>query len=492
MRTGRLVAVAVTVTVTVTSLALGACKKKQAAPATGTGSGSVASQATGPCTGAKAHGPLAWFEDDYPAALACARATRRPLVIDMWAPWCHTCLSMQTTVLHDPSLTPFADRFVFLAIDTDREINARAVARLPLQNWPTFFVLSPDDEAVHERWLGAASIEQFRTLLKDGETAYLASRGDRAGIPLEPMMKLLRDGNQAAIKKDWPAAAAAWTQIVTGAPATWPRRSDVLVSLVSAHWKAGDVPACLDLAAARATETGNTANATDFLVWALECAGDDKADPARAKEVRELTVTRLSALIDDPTAPLSVDDRADAMMNLRTALDALGKKDEARAMAERELAYLADEAAKAPDAWAASTYNWPRAEVHVWLQRGLELVPALEKSATDLPREYDPPYRLAWVYMKSGEPAKARPWAEQAANLAYGARKVRLVGLRVEINKAMGDLAGERSARTELVKVLEALAPEHAQPEALTKAKAELAAIDTDAAAAPTAPAPVR
>ncbi|MBZ0238104.1 MAG: thioredoxin family protein [Deltaproteobacteria bacterium] len=462
------------------SLALVGCKKSgDEAKGGSAASGAGVASATGPCTGAEAHGPLAWFEDDYAAALACAKATRRPLVIDMWAPWCHTCIAMQTTVLRDASLAPFADRFVFLAVDTDREKNAAVVAKLPLQNWPTFFVLSPDDESVQERWLGAASVEQFRTLLKDGEAAYLAARD---GAALDPLLAKLRAGNQAATRKDWAAAAGAWSEVIASAPANWPRRSDVLVSLVSAHWKADDVPACLDLALARAGETGNTANATDFLVWSLMCAGDEAADPAKARAVRELAVARLTPLVDDPAAPLSIDDRADAMMNLRNALDALGKQDEAKAMAERSLAYLADAAAKAPDAWAASTHNWPRAEVHVWLGRGLELVPALEKSAADLPTEYDPPYRLAWVLMKSGEPEKAKPWAEKAVSLAYGARKVRIVGLLIEVEKARGDRAGEKVAREQLVKVLESLPPEQAQPEALAKAKAELAAMDEPAA----------
>jgi thiol-disulfide isomerase/thioredoxin len=477
MRTGRLAAVAIAAASLVLVAAVAGCKKKQAAPpASGTGSAPAVGSATGPCTGTRAHGPLVWFEDDYAAALACARQTRRPLVIDMWAPWCHTCISMQTTVLRDASLAPLADRFVFLAIDTDREVNARVVAKLPLQNWPTFFVMAPEDESVQERWLGAASIEQFRTMLKDGESSYLASRGDGT---LDPLLEQLRTGNQAALARDWSAAAAAWGQIIATAPPTWPRRSDVLVSLISAHWKADDIPACIDTALAHLDATGTTANATDFLVWALACAGDEQANPARARAVRERAVTRLTALVDDPAAPLSVDDRSDAMMNLREALDALGQKDEAKAMAERQLAFLADAAAAAPDAWAASTYNWPRAEVHVWLGRGLELVPALEKSVADLPKEYDPPYRLAWVYMKSGEPAKARPWAEQAAGLAYGARKVRLVGLLVEVAKAMGDAAGERAARTQLVQVLESLPPEQAQPDALTRARADLAAMDT-------------
>ncbi len=469
-------------TVALVVLALVACnkdkakEKEQAPPAPTT---------TGACTGAVAHGPLSWYEDDYPAALACARATNRPLLVDMWAPWCHTCISMQTTVMQDASLKPFADRFVYVAIDTDREQNAAVVARYPLQNWPTFFVITPEDEAVQERWLGAASIEQFRTLLKDGEAAFLAHTGRGT---LDPALASVRDGNQAAIKKDWPAAVKAFRQALADAPAEWPRTSDVLVSLISAQWKAGDVQGCLDLALSHGKQTGSTANATDFIVWSLQCAGDKSADPARAAAVQDLAIERLSPLIGDESAPLSIDDRSDAMMNLREALAARGKLEEAKAVAERQLQYLADAAARAPDAWTASTYNWPRAEVHVYLQRGLELVPALEKSAADLPKEYDPPYRLAWVLMKSGEPARARPWAEKAVALAYGARKVRLQGLLIEVHKALGDTAGERAAREGLVKILEALPPEQAQPEALTKARAELEAMAAAASGTPPAP----
>ena len=79
------------------------------------------------------------------------------MVLDMWAPWCHTCLSMQEYVLSDPSLAPLAERFAFVALDTDREVNAAVVGRFPVASWPTFFVVSPEDEAVQARFVGAAS-----------------------------------------------------------------------------------------------------------------------------------------------------------------------------------------------------------------------------------------------------------------------------------------------------------------------------------------------
>ncbi|MBV9949383.1 MAG: thioredoxin family protein, partial [Myxococcales bacterium] len=38
------------------------------------------------------------MEDDYPRALAEARARHLPLFVDAWAAWCHTCLSVRSYV----------------------------------------------------------------------------------------------------------------------------------------------------------------------------------------------------------------------------------------------------------------------------------------------------------------------------------------------------------------------------------------------------------
>src|SRR2546426_1049803 len=48
---------------------------------------------------AAAHGSLHFIEDDHSKALAAARADHKPLFVDLWATWCHSCLSMQRFVL---------------------------------------------------------------------------------------------------------------------------------------------------------------------------------------------------------------------------------------------------------------------------------------------------------------------------------------------------------------------------------------------------------
>jgi thiol-disulfide isomerase/thioredoxin len=462
-------------------LGAGGCKKSE--PAVGAASGApgsaaadVATPATS-CAGGVARGPLTWREDDFAGAQACAKARGVPLVVDMWAPWCHTCLSMAQYVLTDPALAPFADRFVFVGIDTDREANAAVVASLPINNWPTYFVLSPDDGAVEARFVGAATVAQFRDFLGQGEAGFLDAKA--GGLAADDPRRLVRDGDRAVEAKDLVAADAAYTAALARAPADWPRRPDVLVALIGAKYKRNDLVGCVDLGLAAMDQTGTAASVADFLVWATACADERaKDDPAKAQTLRERAAARLTALVDDPAAPLSVDDRSDAMANLRELLDTLGQKDQAHAIAVRQRALLDEAAAKAPSPMAAMTYNWPRAEVYAYLGTPLELVPALTQSAKDLPGEYDPLYRLGWVLYKAGKLDEAAASATRAAALAYGPRKARIVSLSADIAHAKHDQDGERLARAEVVKIYAALPAGQVTPEAIAQAKAALAAVD--------------
>lgn len=449
------------------------------APDPATAPGAQSNAPPDPCARAESIGPLRWFHDDYEQALACARARKLPLVVDLWAPWCHTCLSMKATVFQDPALADMDRRFVFLALDTDREINAKVVARLAPGAWPTFYVVAADDESVQSRFVGAASTVQFLDFLSHGD------RGASAAIPAGSADDLLRQGERAAAIKDFAAALTSYKAALAAAPKEWSRRPDALVSLAGAYRRSGDLAGCLALGEASMQDTGKSASATDFLVVTLECASSfAESDAGRTRTFRDQAIARLTALLDDPQAQLSVDDRSDAMMNLRILHDLRGRNPAAIAIAEKQRAILEAAAAKAATPFAAMTYNWPRAEVAVYLGKGLEMVADLEKSAAALPNEYDPPFRLAWVLWKSGRLDDAATWSDKASALAYGPRKVRVLGLSADIAAARKDLAAERAARQSIVATYEALPAEQAAPEALAKAKQALAALAEGAPAA--------
>ena len=51
---------------------------------------------------------IRWVEDDWPAARAQAKRDKKLVAVDVWATWCHTCLSMKNYVLTEPELAPLA------------------------------------------------------------------------------------------------------------------------------------------------------------------------------------------------------------------------------------------------------------------------------------------------------------------------------------------------------------------------------------------------
>ncbi len=449
------------------ALLLVACKGKAAE------SGSATA-----CKGAKQEGPLAWVENDYDGALACAKEKNLPLVIDLWAPWCHTCLSMQSTVFRDAAMTPMATRFVFAAIDTDRETNAKAVAKLPLSAWPTFYVVAPEDGSVLARFAGGASVAQFTAFLEAGAAARTAVDG---------AAKHLLAAERALAAKDLATAETELTAALAAAPATWVRKPDALVSLIHTKRKRKDVAGCFALGQASLDETGNAASATDFAGIALECASERaKDEPDKVPAFRERVIERLQKLLADSAAPLSYDDRSDAMAYLREVLATVGRKPESTTIAEKQRMLLEEAIAKAPNPVAASTYNYQLADVFIALGRPLEAVPALEKSAKALPGEYDPAARLGWVYLEGGKLDEAAQWTDKALKLVYGPRKARVLAQRATIEKKRGDLAAEKKFRTEIVSLWTGMPADMANSDALAKAKADLAALD----APPAPPAP--
>jgi thioredoxin-like negative regulator of GroEL len=427
------------------------------------------------CAKAKPHGPLAWFEDDYASALACAKSRNVPIVLDLWAPWCHTCLSMQNTVFTDTSFAASADKFVFAALDTDREAHAAIIEKFPLSAWPTFYVIDTN-ENVLARFVGAASVAQFQAFLDTGA---------KANVEVAGAAKHLLAAERALATKDLETADRELTAALAAAPADWVRKPDVLVSLVQTKQRREDTAGCIALFAASVDDTGKAASATDFIAATQPCVETlAKTKPDEAKALQERMIARLQGLLADPASHLSTDDRSDAMIYLRELLVEVGRKDEGIALAEQQRQLLEKAAAEAPTPDAAATYNWHLAEVFVFLARPLDAVPALEKSAAALPKEYDPPARLGWVYLKAGKLDEAATWTDRALALVYGPRKARLLGQRAEIAGKQGDKATERKYRAEAVALWESLPPGQANPAALATAKASLAALDGPAAPA--------
>ncbi|HKA90793.1 MAG TPA: thioredoxin family protein [Haliangiales bacterium] len=423
---------------------------------------------------AAGEGRLPWLEDSYAVATSLARAKKVPVVVDLWAPWCHSCLSMQSFVFTDPSLRPLADRFVWAAVDTEKSSNAPVLAKLPIDAWPTFYVLDPETGSVVARHIGTMSVAELGGFLEDGERMVSASHapdrkpGDAVG--------LLAAGDAAVVAGRDADAARLYGEALAKAPAGWPRRGSALVSRIRALQRLSDWSACADQAMAEMGNTGDGPPAADFAAYSLDCAEQLKDDP-RAARLRAAAVARLEALAADPRAQLSADDRGDMWRTIWGLREKAGDKAGARAAAEKRRDVLEAAAAKAPDAWAASTYDWARAETFVYLGQPEEAVKLLEKSEVGLPADYNPPARLARVYYDRGRYGEALAAVDRALAKAYGPRKAGVLRLKTDILDKQGRAGDAAKVLAEEIALWESLPAEQRRPAALEAAKKRLDAV---------------
>ncbi len=412
----------------VSALALSACGGAQttgdsaaaASPASSEGDAKAASDSG-----------IEWMHDDYASARAAAQAAGKPLVLDFWAPWCHTCLSMKHTVLKDPGLRAQADRFVWLALDTDRPENEAVVARFPIHFWPTFFVVDAADETVQSRLQGGAPLAIFRAFLEQGEAATLAKRSAAGRLADQSPLHHLTLGDQLATSGELAAADGEYAKAMSLAGPDWVRRPDVLVARIALLYKRGDYEQCVDFGGRHIEEAAAqlTASGADFAFFVAYCGTKGGLDAPRMNPLRERALASVRGLLGNAQAALSADDRADAMRIARTLMVELGREDEAREIALAHRDFLDRTAAAAETPQEVMTYNWPRAEVYAFLGEPEALIPALREQVAALPGQYDPPYRLAWILEQAGQHAEALEMAKLARAHVYGPRTARVDSL---------------------------------------------------------------
>src|SRR5438552_12861192 len=274
------------------------------------------------------HGSLNFIDDDYPKALATARAQHKPLFVDFWATWCHSCLSMQRYVLADPAMKPLADEVVWASIETETEKNKPVVEMYPLDGWPTFLLIDPDGEKVIGRFLGSGSVHDIRQFVQNGVRDY---RGKT-----DPAAAAQREGDQARIAVDFRKSADAYGRAVAlskpGDPARPERLTLYATALRRLAYTLHDAEAartCVQLGLKEARNAGDSVPASDFVTYADACAELlPKGDPEAAK-MHALAIERLREILAKKDAPLAADDRSDALAYLSELLDAAHRHPEA-------------------------------------------------------------------------------------------------------------------------------------------------------------------
>jgi thiol-disulfide isomerase/thioredoxin len=377
---------------------------------------------------------LTIHEDDFAAAKKQAEQEKKAIVVDLWAPWCHSCLSMKHYVFKDPRVQSLSATAVFVAIDTDKDDNQELVARFKPAVWPTFLVLDSKGEKVLARLAGSATAAEFASFV----TSAVAPK---KVTTLEKADAALTQGNKAEAEKLYQAALAEKGRT----PSDIGRAA---MSLVLIHWQNGRLDRCATdgerfaKAAAGTYAAGLRATAAECLI--------EKA-PLQKKKLEAL----LPALIEDCKSPeLNVDDKSDLYSTIASIYDALGAIEQADQAKKARLAMLEDAAKAAPDAESARTFDAHRAEAYVDLGRPDDAIKMLQASEKVAPHDYNPPARLAWAYLKKGDLENAKAAVARARAKVYGPRAAVVLMLEGEIQLRSGDKAKAKEAYVSAKNVL--------------------------------------
>jgi tetratricopeptide (TPR) repeat protein len=383
---------------------------------------------------------LRFVEDDYSGAATRAKSEHKPIVSDTWATWCHTCLSMQRYVFPDPGLRPVKDAAVYLSIDSENPKNKEFLDKFPLDAWPTFLVIDPDDGSVLGRWVGSATPNEFRSFVQQGVEAMRS----KTASPAEAEM---RKGYEARSRRDFASAAAAYGRALELTPTGDPARPERLVLLASALAREKNEEAnrkCVAVGLAEMNATGTSAVAIDFAAVVSGCAEALPKGDAQAAQLKKEGQRRIETLLRDPSAPLSVDDRSDAMASLVELYDDAGRHGDALLTARKRVALLEGAAKKAPDHTMASTFDAHRVDAYLYLGEPKKAETLLSAREKEMSSDYNPPARLARVYFEE----KKLPEAEKAVDRALskmtrGQRQISILGLKAKILAAEGKPTGE-------------------------------------------------
>lgn len=398
-----------------------------------------------------------------PRGLERAKAEKKALFVEVWAPWCHTCLSMKAFVLSDPALVPLEARAVFAAIDSDRPENGTFVEKYRVGVWPTLFVLDATNGDVLGLWEGAASVDELRAFVTDAVDAR-----DASAAPASPVASLVAAGRAQAAGRCAEATRHYRAALDKGGP-SFPRRSEAQKGLIFCQMRERKYGDCVETGLAHIASIDGTSSPADFAGTMLSCAAaltapttpvldneDALAERYRAldatkKRAREAAAQRLRALTEAPPAGSSVDDRSDALSLYAAALESLGDRGGARAARERQLAVLEAAAAAAPEPLLAATFDYARMGGYLALGRGAEAVAMLTQRVSELPDSYEPRARLAQAHAALGRNREALTALDGALDRAYGPRRLRYLSLRAELLERLGESREERATLDRLI-----------------------------------------
>jgi tetratricopeptide (TPR) repeat protein len=151
------------------------------------------------------------------------------------------------------------------------------------------------------------------------------------------------------------------------------------------------------------------------------------------------------------------DDRSSVFDGLVTFYRSTGDEEHAKWVARAWRDFLDAEATQAPTPLARAVFDSHRVLAYEASGEREKAVPMLEQSERDFPGDYNPPARLAGVYLKMGRLDAALSAVQRAETKVYGPRTLRVLAIKADILQAMKRADDEKKVLERAVRVGEGM-----------------------------------
>ncbi len=372
-----------------------------------------------------------FIEDDYARALKQARAQKKMLFVDAWAPWCHTCLSMKEQVFSRPAFTAFEKHLVFASVDTEKAKSADFLTKFPVDVWPTLLFIDPLTEKVVFRWLGSADEVQMQAIFEAAQ----AKTGSG------------READEALAARHTGIAAEKYQTVIEGGDATNAR---TVLSMLSALSLAGRSEACARTAMEQLPLFTSSQERVAALTWGLPCAVAMADGKTKTTLVDGLAREGTKALNLEGVLP---DDTSGLYEVLVAEREAAHDDVAVQKLATQWLTFLEQQAAKAPNPSTRVVFDPHRVSAALASKQAAKMVQPLLQSEKEFPKDYNSPARLAVVYGELGQIDEGLRAIDRALiKCTEGPRRIRLYETKMMLLGKKGDAAGRKKVLEEAVR----------------------------------------
>jgi tetratricopeptide (TPR) repeat protein len=302
---------------------------------------------------------------------------------------------MRATVFTDMALAKQAGRFVWLSIDTEDVKNAAFLDKYAWEAVPTFEVIDAKTEKIAYSWIGAIDLAGLLVRFDEAEAAFRRPAGTEAVSPSSLDAAVLE---LSAAGKNEDCALLALK---------------LLPELPPGNVKANVASTGLDCALSSA----ETAKWRPEALVTLEAA---------TREARDY-----EGLMDD--------DRSALYGVLVDARDRQHDEVGGKAAAVEWVGWLNAQAMGAPSVEARAALDGYRVSAAIRAGAPERALVAIQASERDLPKDYNPPARLAVLLRELGRYDEALAASDRALAKVYGPRTIRLWDDRATIFEKKGD-----------------------------------------------------